>query len=163
MDFAYRCSEGVVADVGRPSPYGPGRRSIRGMKPYTREIRVEADLLHVTLGGDYPREHLDRPSNIFEPLVKACQDGACHGAVIDARELRVELDTLDLFRAGMDAAALSRYGFYVAFVVRPDMLDAFFHDVLQNRGALAGIFTEMNDAMAWIRERLASTDRAESS
>jgi hypothetical protein len=129
------------------------------VKPYTREFRVESPLLHVRLAGTYPRERLEKRSNIFDPLIEACRDGDCHGAVIDARELEVELDTLELFRAGIDAASLNQFGFYVAFVARKDMLDAFFRDVLHNRGALAGIFTDMDSAMAWIRERVPPAGR----
>jgi hypothetical protein len=133
------------------------------VRPYTRDFRVDANVLHVTLAGTYPKERLEKRTNIFDPLIEACRDGNCGGAVIDARELEVELDTLELFRAGMDAASLNEHGFYVAFVAREDMIDAFFRDVLNNRGALAGIFTDMDSAIYWIRERVPPADRAASS
>jgi hypothetical protein len=133
------------------------------VKPYTRDFRIAASVLHVTLAGTYPKERLENRTNLFDPLIEACRDGNCSAAVIDARELEVELDTFELFRAAMDAASLNQHGFYVAFVARKDMLDAFFRDVLRNRGALAGIFTDMDSAMSWIRERVAPADRAASS
>ncbi len=136
------------------SPYGPVRRSIGRVKPYERDFRVEGNLLRVTLAGTYPKERLEGRANVFDPLIEVCRDDRCRGAVIDARELDVELDTLEQFRAGMDAASLNQYGFYVAFVARQEMLSGFFRDVLRNRGALAAIFTDMDSAMNWIRERV---------
>ncbi len=124
------------------------------MKPYERDFRVEGNLLRVTLAGSYPKERLEGRANVFDPLIEACRDDKCRGAVIDARELDVELDTLEQFRAGMDAASLNQYGFYVAFVARQEMHSGFFRDVMHNRGALAAIFTDMDSAMNWIRERV---------
>lgn len=127
---------------------------IYAMDPYVREFRVEGRLLQVRLAGTYPKERLANRENVFDPLIEACRKQNCAAAVIDSRELEVDLDTMELFRAGVDAAALNKLNLYVAFVVRDDMINPFFRDVMLNRGALACIFTDMESARAWINERV---------
>jgi hypothetical protein len=124
------------------------------MESYTREFRVEGPVIHVRLAGTYPKERLASKTNAFDTLIDACQKEGCRAAIIDSRELKVELDTMELFRAGVDAAALNQYGLYLAFVTRRELISSFFTDVMLNRGAQAGIFTDMESAQSWINERV---------
>lgn len=123
------------------------------MKLYEQHFRVEDDVVHARLSGMYPNARLAIKENLFKPLIEACKQGNCREAIVDARELQVEFDTLALFRAGVDAASLNKFGLRVALIARTDMLSSFFDDVTHNRGAQVRVFTDMESAQSWIRER----------
>jgi hypothetical protein len=106
-------------------------------------------VLYVRLSGKFPKEILDRRENLFQPLIRACATHNCKKALIDARELQVDFDTVALLRAGEDAAFLTRVGLCVALVAREDMRDSFFDNVVLNRGGHVGIFTEIDTARDW--------------
>jgi hypothetical protein len=120
------------------------------MPDYTQEFNAEEGVLHVRVAGTLPKALLQAEGNVFQPLIDACAEHNCRQAVIDALDLQVDLDTMSLFRAGVDAALVSRLGLRLAFVAREDMLDSFFEVVVSNRGARVEIFTEMKDAMIWV-------------
>jgi hypothetical protein len=124
--------------------------SDNNMCRYTQAFRPAQGVMHVQLGGLFPNELLIKEQNLFQPLIEACTKHHCQKAVIDARDLQVEFDTVALFRAGVDAAFLNQVGLRVAFVARAEMVSSFFNDVTHNRGGLAKIFTDMESASAWI-------------
>ena len=72
-----------------------------------------------------------------------CKQGNCRAAIVDARELQVEFGTVELFRAGVDAASLNEFGLRVALIAREDMLSSFFDDVTHNRAAPVRVFTDL--------------------
>lgn len=109
--------------------------------------------MHVRLTGTFPNDRLADPQNLFAPLVSACRSDDCALAIIDARELHVDFDTLALFRAGVDAAVTTREELCVAMVARPELLSPFFDDVIHNRGAHVHVFTDMEHARFWINNR----------
>ena len=117
---------------------------------YTLEFRVEQDVMHARVAGTYPTAHVHQEGNRFQPLVEACEQSGCRKAVIDARDLQVNFDTMALFWAGVDAANVSRAGLLIAIVAREEIIDSFFQDVVTNRGARVEVFTDMEDAMAWV-------------
>jgi hypothetical protein len=119
---------------------------------YEQQFRVEGGVLHVRLSGVYPNERLAITENLFKPLMDECRRENCREAIVDARELQVEFDTLALFRAGVDAAALNEFGLRVALIARADMLSAFFDDVTHNRAAQVRVFTDLESAQTWVRE-----------
>lgn len=51
--------------------------------------------------------------------IEACRKDNCPTAIVDARELQVDFDTTALFRAGVDAASMNRFGLCVALVELP--------------------------------------------
>ena len=120
---------------------------------YLQEFRVEGGVVHVRLSGTYPNERLALKENLFKPLIDECKRENCHEAIVDARELQVEFDTVALFRAGVDAAALNGYGLRVALIAREDMISTFFDDVVHNRAAQVQVFTDLESARTWIHER----------
>ena len=109
--------------------------------------------MHVRLSGVYPEERLAFEENLFKPLIDACKQQNCREAVVDARELQVRFDTLGLFRAGVDAASLNAFGLHVALIAREDMLSSFFDDVTHNRAAQVRVFTDLEGAQVWLRQR----------
>ena len=117
---------------------------------YTLEFRVEQDVMHARVAGTYPTAHVHREGNRFQPLVEVCEQSGCQKAVIDARDLQVNFDTMALFRAGVDAASVTRQGLRIAIVAREEIIDSFFQDVVVNRGARVEVFTAMQDAVAWV-------------
>ena len=84
------------------------------------------------------------------PLIKLCEESRCKKAVIDSRDLEVDLDTMEIFRAGVDASDLSRYGLRVALVARHEMFSSFFDDVIHNRAAPVHVFSDLDAAGAWL-------------
>ena len=120
------------------------------MDEYTQVFNAEEGVLHVRVAGTLPKALLQTEGNVFQPLIDASAEHNCRQAVIDARDLQVYLDTMSIFRAGVDAALASRLGLRLAFVAREDMLDSFFEVVVSNRGARVEVFTEMKDAMKWV-------------
>ena len=121
------------------------------MNGYSQEFQVENDVLHVRLSGTLPNDLLDREENLFQPLIEACSTQKCKKALVDVRDLKVDFDTTAMFRAGVDAAFLSRIGLRVALLAREDMIDPFFGNVAQNRGAVIGVFTDLDSATDWLR------------
>jgi hypothetical protein len=123
------------------------------MGQYVEEFRVDNGVVHVRLTGEFPKERLAIQENLFAPLIEHCEKENCREAIVDARQLQVDFDTVALFRAGVDAASLNRFGLRVALLARPDMISSFFDDVTYNRAAQVHVFTDLQSARAWIRER----------
>lgn len=121
------------------------------MNAYNEQFSLEDGVLHVRLAGTFPAGRLSRSGNVFQPLIDACTELGCTMALIDARELRVDLGTTGLFQAGQDAARAARMGLRIALLARPDMVDPFFDDVTRNRGAEIGIFMHAEAALDWLR------------
>ena len=123
------------------------------MERYGQEFRIEGGVLHARLSGTYPNERLASRENLFKPLVDECKRHNCREAIVDARQLQVDFDTVALFRAGVDAAALNEFGLRVALIAREDMISSFFDDVTHNRAAQVQVFTNLESAQTWILER----------
>jgi hypothetical protein len=122
------------------------------MEPYVEEFRAVDGVMHVRLQGTFPNGRLAIEKNLYQPLIEACGNSHCCDAIVDARALRVGFDTMALFRAGVDAASLNKFGLRVALVARKDMVSSFFDDVIRNRGARVEVFTDMEGANNWIEE-----------
>jgi hypothetical protein len=124
---------------------------MKDMTDYNVDFRFEDGVLHVCLSGKFPKELLGRAENVFQPLIDACSTNNCKKALIDARDLQVDLGDWGLFQAGIDAATLVRFGLRVAFLAREDMLDSFFDDIVETRGGQVGIFTDRDAALDWLQ------------
>jgi hypothetical protein len=122
------------------------------MNEYNEKFEVRNDVLHVHLSGVFPHELLQEYKNIFDPLIDACINYGCNKALVDARELKVDFDTLTLYQVAEDAAHLAQVDLRVALLAREDMIDPFFADVAYNRGALIGIFTDVSAATDWLHK-----------
>ena len=122
------------------------------MNGYNVDFRFEDGLLHVLLSGKYHNERLGSGGNLFQPLIEACSAHNCKKALIDARELQVDFNTMALFRAGDDAAYATRDGLRIALLAREDMIDGFFEEVVRDRNGLVGIFTDMATACDWLQQ-----------
>jgi hypothetical protein len=121
------------------------------MKGYNEDFRFENGVLHVRLSGRFPNELLGKGKNLFQPLIDACSTHNCKKALIDARDLHVDFSTTVLFHAGKDAAFLTRVGIRIALLIREDMRDHFFDNVVFNRGGDTGIFTDTDTARDWLQ------------
>ena len=120
------------------------------MNEYVEEFQVVNDVLHVRLSGRFPNEILRKGLNAFQPLIDACSEHGCRKALVDARDLQIDFDTMELFNIGEDATFLTRLGLRVALLAREDMLDRFFENVVYNRGGVVGIFTDVDSANDWL-------------
>ena len=123
------------------------------MNEYTQAYRVEGGVMQVKLAGTFPNELLRSEGNLFAPLIENCKENNCRKAVVDARDLEVDFDTVALFRAGVDASDLHSFGLRVALVARKEMISSFFDDVTHNRGAPVQVFSDMEAACAWLDVR----------
>ena len=121
------------------------------MKEYYKDYRFEDGVVFARLSGEYPNELLQQGENLFKPLVEVCSTHKCKRAVIDARDLQVNFDTMAIFQAGEDAAFTTRAGYRIAVITNEGMIDPFFENVAFNRGGNIGIFTEMDAALAWLK------------
>ena len=117
---------------------------------FKQEFRVKDGVMHLRLVGKLPNELLRGEQNVFLPLIKLCEESRCQKAVIDSRDLEVDLDTLEIFRAGVDASDLTRYGMRIALVAREEMMSSFFDDVIHNRAAPVQVFTDLDAAGTWL-------------
>jgi len=120
---------------------------------YQEDFKAEDGVLLVRLSGTFPNELLRKPANAFQPLIDACATHGCKEALIDATALQAKLDTLEMLRAGEDAAQMARLGLRVAIVTRPDRVDAFFEDVAVNRGGEIRVFTAPDAARTWLSDK----------
>jgi hypothetical protein len=120
------------------------------MTEYSEDFQVVNGVLHVRLSGKFPKELLLSGNNAFQPLIDDCSKRGCKKALVDARDLQIDLGTMGLFRTAEDAAFLTRIGLRVALVAREDMLDRFFDDVAYNRGGLIRVFTDVSAARSWL-------------
>ena len=120
---------------------------------YKADFIVEDGVLHVRLDGQFPPELLHAPGNVFTPFIDACAEHGSCKVLFDARHLEVKLDTVKIFRAGVDAALACHAGLRMAFVARKDMIDSFFEEVARNRGALIGVFTDFDKAGEWLAKQ----------
>jgi hypothetical protein len=122
------------------------------MKGYDEDFQFVDGVLQVRLSGEFPKELLSQGKNLFQPLIDACTAQECKTALVDARDLKVDFDTVALFQAGNDAAFMARLGLKVALVARKDMIDSFFYNVAYNRGGDLGVFTDLGAARAWLEK-----------
>jgi hypothetical protein len=120
------------------------------MDEYKQEFQDQDGVLLVRLSGRFPHELLRQQQNLFQPLVDACQAHDRRKAIVDARELQTDFDTMEIFELGEDAVTLTRQGLRVALVARQDMIDRLFEDVAFNRGGIIGVFTNMDEARDWV-------------
>lgn len=123
------------------------------MDKYNEEFRFEDGVLHVRLSGEFPNELLTSGINLFQPLIDACSSYGCRRALVDARELKVDLGTMGLFQAGADLASITLMGLNVALLAREDMIDPFFETVAANRGGTVQLFTDREAAQAWLKKK----------
>jgi hypothetical protein len=123
------------------------------MNDYGEDFRVLNGVMNVRLSGEFPHDLLGKYKNIFQPLIDACSDHGCKKALIDARDLQVDFNTIDLYQIGGDAAHLTHIGLRVALLAREDMIDRFFDSVARNLGGRIGVFTDMSAANDWLQNK----------
>jgi hypothetical protein len=118
---------------------------------YDQHFSVDGDVLIATLRGQFPKELLQELPNAFSPLADECKLHGLSKALIDARSLEVELDTLQLFQAGKNLSEEPANQLIVAIVAPyKQKIDPFFEIVAANRGAVVKIFTEFDEARNWL-------------
>lgn len=123
---------------------------------YREEYKKEGDCLFIRLTGELPVDLLTSDANVFEPLAGACKAHECRKVLIDARELSVDMNVMDIFKAGKDLSALTVSGLKAAFVAPVGQLDPLFEHVATNRGAFMRVFTDVVKAVHWLRKDIAA-------
>lgn len=122
------------------------------MNTYKENIKFEDGILKVHLSGEFPKEILGKQINLFQPLIDAASKHNCMKALIDIRELQIQLGTMDLFKAAEDALVLTNSGIRLSLLAREDSIDVFFENVSVNRGSQVGVFKETKAALEWLQK-----------
>jgi hypothetical protein len=133
-------------------------QSTPNMSEFHQDFRVENGVMHVRLSGTLPASAIGQRTNAFQPLIDACAAQNCNKALVDARDLHVQFNTVDLYHAGKDAASLANLHLRTALVAREDMLNTFFEDVVFNRGGSLRVFTSTEAALAWLQNERQAQD-----
>lgn len=117
---------------------------------YNEEFSIEGDVLGVKLKGTFPTELINTMENAFTPLMEACKVNKCKKVLIDASELLLNFETMDLFKAGEQLASYSKEISKVAILTTKEYYSQFFEDVATNRGANVQIFINGEKARGWL-------------
>jgi hypothetical protein len=119
-------------------------------------MRVEGAVFVVSVAGTVDAESA---REAYGRVVRACTDGGHTSMLVDVRQARGELSTLDRFDFGKFVAqqnteAEGRLGaqLRVALVARPPLADPalFGQLVAANRGASITVTSDMDEALRWI-------------
>ena len=117
---------------------------------YKQDYHVEDGTLFLNLSGEFPKRLLKTLHNVFSPLAEALATYNCNRILIDARNLAVEMNILELMKSGEDLATGLPPGTYIAMVTTSQQYNRFFEDVAVNRGALMQVFTDVAKAKEWL-------------
>ncbi len=107
----------------------------------------EDQCLHVRLTGHQDLEVLQQ---LVHDIVDQCMATTCRHVLVDARESTGAMNTVDKYELGMTAASFSMSGIKVACVDMGERTDYFFETVAVNRGVSVRIFTDYDEAQAWL-------------
>ena len=121
------------------------------MDNYHQEFQLIDNILHVRLSGKFPEGIMNTNNNVFQQLIDECNNKSITKTIIDICDLDINLNLMELFKAGEDAALLSRQGLNMALVARKETIDSFFYDVAYNRGGMVNVFNDKGAALEWLQ------------
>jgi hypothetical protein len=120
------------------------------MDNFNQEYRLIENVMHIRLSGKFPHVIMNSSGNVFQLLIDECTNKKCNKVLIDICDLEINLSTLELLRAGKDAASLNKLGLQLALVARKETISTFFDDVAFNRGGRVRVFTDKEGALEWL-------------
>lgn len=114
---------------------------------FEREIIKQGDTLVIRYHGEYTDQTFEEGTSIFNQLKMYCRQEDCSKALIDAREISVDLNVISLFRIGEKVAESTKS---IQLAILANVEDEFFENVAYNRGANMRIFTSESRASNWL-------------
>lgn len=117
--------------------------------PFT--IEKAAGYLCVTFSGLFTFEAAKRS---IDAMVAACAHEQCTRALFDCRPMSGTLTVSNRFDVAEYGAAVVPASLKVAMLGRADQMlpDRFFETVARNRGMMMTLFTDVDEAIAWLRD-----------
>jgi len=105
-------------------------------------------LAAIFIGAGEPGE----ASEQFESIVEHCRSAKKDKLLIDTTGYEVKVSLTDRFLMGKRGHIFAAHRIKVAFVCRPEQIDArkFGRLVAQNRGVTVEVFTDFQSAEAWL-------------
>jgi hypothetical protein len=113
-------------------------------------VNVE-DRLHITFSGPFS---VEAGKKSIDAMVAACKREGSTKVLFDCRPMTGVLQVLDRFDMGEYGASTIPHFVKVAMLGREDQIlpDKFFETVARNRGLLLAVFSEIDEAIAWLRK-----------
>jgi len=115
---------------------------------HTAEVRGR--LLHVKVSGQ--NSNLDENLDYGQSVLDAAATASCTYILCDESALDSSLSTFDIFESAKSMAENAPRGLKLAIVWHPQQLDngQFWETVAVNRGFLARVFLDSEDAEEWL-------------
>ena len=114
-------------------------------------ITVEQGYLHVTFSGMFDlvaaRRSVDR-------MVDACVEEDCDNVLFDCRSMSGDISVMDRFSMGKYGGEHINPDIRIAMLGhrRHILPDKFFENVAHNRGIQMKLFSDIEEAIAWLKE-----------
>lgn len=87
---------------------------------------------------------------VINQIAEACKQKDYRKVLIDLRNVKGEIGTMDRYDLGTEVAKLIRSSIKIAVVYRPEEIDSFGENVGVNRGAKLKVFSETEPALKWL-------------
>lgn len=117
------------------------------------EIHVQKvdDYLRVTYTGAFTLEEARRT---VDAMVAGCAREECDRVLLDCRAMTGDMSVINRFDVAQHGASTIPRSVRVALLGRPDQIlpDRFFENAARNRGVAVTLFTEADEAVAWLAE-----------
>ena len=116
----------------------------------TYNIKVEGDLLRVTASGF--DESLEQTQQYSLAVIEAAVGHGCRRVLSDERDLKYRLGTVNTYQLAQAILEHAPRMARVALVCHPDSEaeGEFFENVVVNRGLTLHVFTDFDEAEAWV-------------
>jgi hypothetical protein len=118
---------------------------------YHLEIKKTKGYLHIAFSGPFsPAAAMES----VDAMVAACAREDCTKVLFDCRPMTGDLKMVDQFDVGQYGASKIPRSVKVAMLGREDQIspDRFFQTVARNRGVRVTVFSEIDDAIKWLKE-----------
>jgi hypothetical protein len=93
---------------------------------------------------------LDRLLKLMDEVAEACRETGCGKVLVDLREMPGRISAMDRFQMGVYGSKLFQKLAKVAVVYRKEEINRFAETVGMNRGLHARIFSDIEEARAWL-------------
>jgi hypothetical protein len=114
------------------------------------DIVKKEDYLQITFSGPFS---IDAAKRSVDDMVAACRKEHCAKVLFDCRPMTGDLTVLDRFEVGQYGEGTIPQTVKIAMLGRNEQIlpDRFFETVARNRGVNLLLFTEVDDALKWLK------------
>ena len=121
---------------------------------YGVDVEINKDYISVRYKGSITEQDLSRDKH-YPDLADLCKKNECSKVLLDARDLSVELEFINLFDVGNIFSEPQYWGIKIALLGKKDQVPSdkgFLESVALNRGAYLKAFTDEEEAIEWLSE-----------